>query len=132
MTEALLADRHPLDAIIRADRLPHIWCPGCGIGIAMRCYATAILESGISTDEHVVVSGIGCTGRVAGYMNIDSYHTTHGRALPFATGLKLANPRLMVSFVPPISCWLARTSLWLATAGARAVSRCARLAWAHM
>ncbi|MGW8319509.1 MAG: thiamine pyrophosphate-dependent enzyme [Candidatus Promineifilaceae bacterium] len=97
MTEALLADRHPLDAIIRADRLPHIWCPGCGIGIAMRCYATAILESGISTDEHVVVSGIGCTGRVAGYMNIDSYHTTHGRALPFATGLKLANPRLMVT-----------------------------------
>lgn len=97
MTEALLADRHPLDAIIRADRLPHIWCPGCGIGIAMRCYATAILESGISTDRHVVVSGIGCTGRVAGYMNIDSYHTTHGRALPFATGLKLANSRLMVT-----------------------------------
>ncbi|MGD8751289.1 MAG: thiamine pyrophosphate-dependent enzyme, partial [Anaerolineales bacterium] len=77
--------------------MPHIWCPGCGIGIAMRCYAAAILESGIPIDQHVVVSGIGCTGRVAGYMNIDSYHTTHGRAIPFATGLKLVKPELMVT-----------------------------------
>jgi 2-oxoglutarate ferredoxin oxidoreductase subunit beta len=97
VTETLLADKHPLDDIIRADRLPHIWCPGCGIGIAMRCYAQAILESGIPVDQHVVVSGIGCTGRVAGYMNIDSYHTTHGRAIPFASGMKLANPDLMVT-----------------------------------
>ena len=97
MTEALLAEKHPLDDIIRADRLPHIWCPGCGIGIAMRCYAQAILESGIPVDQHVVVSGIGCSGRVAGYMNIDSYHTTHGRAIPFASGMKLANPDLMVT-----------------------------------
>jgi 2-oxoglutarate ferredoxin oxidoreductase subunit beta len=63
----------------------------------MRCYAQAILESEIPWDDHVVVSGIGCTGRVAGYMNLDSYHTTHGRAIPFATGLKLANPKLMVT-----------------------------------
>jgi 2-oxoglutarate ferredoxin oxidoreductase subunit beta len=63
----------------------------------MRCYAHAILESGIPVDNHVVVSGIGCTGRVAGYMNIDSYHTTHGRAIPFAAGMKLANPDLMVT-----------------------------------
>ena len=97
MTEMLLAEKHPLDDIIRADRLPHIWCPGCGIGIAMRCYAQAILESGLPVDQHVVVSGIGCTGRVAGYMNIDSYHTTHGRAIPFASGMKLANPDLMVT-----------------------------------
>jgi 2-oxoglutarate ferredoxin oxidoreductase subunit beta len=96
MAEAVFVDEHPLDDIIRSDRLPHIWCPGCGIGIAMRCYAHAILESGIPVDKHVVVSGIGCTGRVAGYMNIDSYHTTHGRAIPFAVGLKLANPDLMV------------------------------------
>ncbi len=97
MTETLLAEKHPLDDIIRADRLPHIWCPGCGIGIAMRCYAQAILESGIPVNQHVVVSGIGCTGRVAGYMNIDSYHTTHGRAIPFASGMKLANPDLMLT-----------------------------------
>ena len=92
-----LTDHHPLDSLIRADRLPHIWCPGCGIGIVMRCYAQAILESGIPQEQHVVVSGIGCSGRVAGYMNIDSYHTTHGRAIPFAVGLKLANPDLMVT-----------------------------------
>jgi 2-oxoglutarate ferredoxin oxidoreductase subunit beta len=97
MTEALSADSHPLDAIIRSDRMPHIWCPGCGIGIVMRCYAQAILESDIPLERHVVVSGIGCSGRAAGYMNIDSYHTTHGRAIPFAVGLKLANPELMVT-----------------------------------
>jgi 2-oxoglutarate ferredoxin oxidoreductase subunit beta len=90
-------DRHPLDDLIRADRMPHIWCPGCGIGIAMRCYAQAILDSGLPVDDHIVVSGIGCSGRVAGYMNLDSYHTTHGRAIPFAMGVKLAKPQLMVT-----------------------------------
>jgi 2-oxoglutarate ferredoxin oxidoreductase subunit beta len=92
----VIVDEHPLDEIIRADRMPHIWCPGCGIGIAMRCYAQAILDSGIPSNLHVVVSGIGCSGRVAGYMEIDSYHTTHGRAIPFALGLKLAKPELAV------------------------------------
>jgi 2-oxoglutarate ferredoxin oxidoreductase subunit beta len=47
-------------------------------------------------DKVIVVSGIGCTGRVAGYLKLDSFHTTHGRAIPFATGMKLANPNLMV------------------------------------
>lgn len=97
MTSPQMVDRHPLDDLIRADRMPHIWCPGCGIGIAMRCYAQGILDSGVEIDRHVVVSGIGCSGRVAGYMNIDSYHTTHGRAIPFATGIKLAKPELMVT-----------------------------------
>lgn len=97
MSAAITTDSHPLDSIIRADRLPHIWCPGCGIGIIMRCYAQAILESGIPEQKHVVVSGIGCSGRVAGYMNIDSYHTTHGRGIPFAIGLKLAKPELTVT-----------------------------------
>ncbi len=97
MGEARVVDKHPLDDVIRSDRMPHIWCPGCGIGIAMRCYAQAILESGIPIDKHIIVSGIGCSGRVAGYMNLDSYHSTHGRAIPFATGLKLANPNLMVT-----------------------------------
>ena len=97
MTAVKVADRHPLDAIIRADRMPHIWCPGCGIGIVMRCYAQAILDSQVPVDQHVVISGIGCSGRVAGYMNIDSYHTTHGRAIPFALGMKLAKPELMTT-----------------------------------
>ncbi len=97
MAEPITVNSHPLDAILRADRIPHIWCPGCGIGIAMRCYAQAIRDSGIAQDNHVVVSGIGCSGRVAGYMKIDSYHTTHGRAIPFAVGLKLANPELTVT-----------------------------------
>jgi 2-oxoglutarate ferredoxin oxidoreductase subunit beta len=76
--------------------MPHIWCAGCGIGIAMRCYAQAILDYTIPVENHIVVSGIGCSGRVAGYMNIDSYHTTHGRAIPFAVGIKLAKPELTV------------------------------------
>jgi 2-oxoglutarate ferredoxin oxidoreductase subunit beta len=97
MATPIVVDSHPLDAILRADRMPHIWCPGCGIGIAMRCYAQAILDSGIPLDNHVVVSGIGCSGRVAGYMKLDSYHTTHGRAIPFAVGLKLSNPNLTVT-----------------------------------
>jgi 2-oxoglutarate ferredoxin oxidoreductase subunit beta len=97
MSAPIIVDHHPLDELIRSDRMPHIWCPGCGIGIAMRCYAQAILESGVAVQEHVIVSGIGCSGRVAGYMNIDSYHTTHGRAIPFAMGIKLAKPELMVT-----------------------------------
>lgn len=97
MAELQLSRKHPLDEVIRNDRMPHIWCAGCGIGIVMRCYGQAILESDFPINNHVVVSGIGCSGRVAGYMNIDSYHTTHGRAIPFATGLKLANPDLMVT-----------------------------------
>lgn len=97
MSTLIVTDRHPLDDLIRADRMPHIWCPGCGIGIAMRCYAQAILDSGVPVDDHIVVSGIGCSGRVAGYMNLDSYHTTHGRAIPFAMGVKLAKPQLMVT-----------------------------------
>lgn len=97
MVGAKAATKHPLDDLLRAERMPHIWCPGCGIGIAMRAFAKAIIESGIPLDQHVVVSGIGCSGRVAGYMNLDSYHTTHGRPIPFAIGLKLANPQLMVT-----------------------------------
>jgi 2-oxoglutarate ferredoxin oxidoreductase subunit beta len=90
---------HPLDDILRTDRIPHIWCPGCGIGTAFSSCLLAIKKSGIDLKNTVMVSGIGCTGRGAGYANLDSYHTTHGRAIPFATGMKLANPKLnMVIF----------------------------------
>jgi 2-oxoglutarate ferredoxin oxidoreductase subunit beta len=78
------------------DRMPHIWCPGCGIGTTVNCFAHALETSGLDLQKVAIVSGIGCTGRVAGYINLDSFHTTHGRAIPFATGLKLANPGLKV------------------------------------
>lgn len=87
---------HPKDELLRGDRIPHIWCPGCGIGSAFSSCITALQKIGIDYDEMAIVSGIGCTGRVAGYLKIDSFHTTHGRAIPFATGLKLAKPEMKV------------------------------------
>ena len=90
------AKHHPMDKYLRADRIPHIWCPGCGLGTALNCFLHALEESKIEPDNLAVVSGIGCTGRIAGYLNVDSYHTTHGRAIPFATGLKLARPDMKV------------------------------------
>ena len=88
--------RHPMDDLLRTERLPHIWCSGCGLGTALTCFLSALRKSGLDLDKVAVVSGIGCTGRVAGYVRLDSFHTTHGRAIPFATGLKLGNPDLKV------------------------------------
>jgi 2-oxoglutarate ferredoxin oxidoreductase subunit beta len=87
---------HPMNRLLRQDRLPHIWCAGCGLGTALNCFLGAVIKSGLDQDQIAVVSGIGCSGRVAGYVAMDSFHTTHGRAIPFATGLKLANPALKV------------------------------------
>lgn len=87
---------NPVEPFLRTERIPHIWCPGCGIGTTVNCFARALHESKLDLDKVAVVSGIGCTGRVAGYVRLDSFHTTHGRAIPFATGLKLANPSLNV------------------------------------
>ncbi|MCC7343188.1 MAG: 2-oxoacid:ferredoxin oxidoreductase subunit beta [Bryobacterales bacterium] len=87
---------NPAEQFLRSDRMPSIWCPGCGIGTTVNCFARALIKTGIDPKKVVIVSGIGCTGRVAGYMHLDSFHTTHGRAIPFATGLKLANPGLTV------------------------------------
>jgi len=89
-------DKHPLSKYLRKDRFPHIWCEGCGIGILLNCFVRALDELRVDLDKLVIVSGIGCTGRIAGYMNTDSFHTTHGRAIPLATGIKLANPQLEV------------------------------------
>ena len=87
---------NPVEPFLRSDRMPHIWCPGCGIGTTVNSFARALIESKIDLESLALVSGIGCTGRVAGYVKLDSFHTTHGRAIPFATGLKLANPKLNV------------------------------------
>jgi 2-oxoglutarate ferredoxin oxidoreductase subunit beta len=91
-----MSEMNPVEPYLRKERIPHIWCPGCGIGTSVNSFARALEELGFSKRNLVIVSGIGCTGRVAGYLKFDSFHTTHGRAIPFATGLKLANPGLKV------------------------------------
>jgi 2-oxoglutarate ferredoxin oxidoreductase subunit beta len=88
--------RNPVEPLLRMDRMPHIWCAGCGIGTTVNCFVRALLNSKVNLNKVAVVSGIGCSGRVAGYVRLDSFHTTHGRAIAFATGLKLANPELQV------------------------------------
>lgn len=87
---------HPHAWALRTDRLPHIWCPGCGIGTTLGTFVEALEETETSLDDLVMVSGIGCTGRVAAYMNCDAFHTTHGRAVALATGVHLGNPDLSV------------------------------------
>jgi 2-oxoglutarate ferredoxin oxidoreductase subunit beta len=87
---------HPLEPWLRMDRIPHIWCSSCGIGTAVTCFIEAIKKSNLNKDDICIVSGIGCSGRIAGYIRLDSFHTTHGRAVPFAVGLKMANPKLKV------------------------------------
>lgn len=80
----------------RTENLPHIWCPGCGNGIVTRAIVKAIDNLGLNKDEVCVVSGIGCSSRASGYLDFNTIHTTHGRALAFATGIKLAKPNLEV------------------------------------
>lgn len=85
------------EAFFRQNRLPHLWCPGCGNGIVMKAIVQAIEQTeGFTQDNTVIVSGIGCSSRASGYMDFDTLHTAHGRAIPFATGVKLANPELNV------------------------------------
>jgi 2-oxoglutarate ferredoxin oxidoreductase subunit beta len=80
-------------------KFPHLWCPGCGDGILMGAMIRAIDRLGLDKDNVVVVSGIGCSGRLPVYVDFNTLHTTHGRALSFATGIKLANPKLTVIVV---------------------------------
>jgi 2-oxoglutarate ferredoxin oxidoreductase subunit beta len=87
---------HPHDRYLRDGRIPHIWCDGCGLGTAMTGFIEGALRSGVPWDRFAVVSGIGCTGRAAGYLRLDGYHTTHGRPIPFATGLSIARPDMKV------------------------------------
>ncbi|BAA30773.1 2-oxoacid:ferredoxin oxidoreductase subunit beta [Pyrococcus horikoshii] len=84
------------DKYLRKDMLPTIFCPGCGIGSVLQFTLRAIDELGLDPDKIVWVSGIGCSSRVPGFVNFDGLHTTHGRALAFATGIKLANPELKI------------------------------------
>ncbi len=93
-THTTSTDEHPILQYIRRDRLPHIYCSACGIGTALQAFANALHSLDFNMDRLVVVSGIGCTGRASGYFEADGYHTTHGRAIAFATGVKVANPDL--------------------------------------
>lgn len=82
---------------LRHDKkFPHVWCPGCGIGTMLGALIRAIDRIGYEKDEVVLVSGIGCSGRLPVYVDFNTLHTTHGRALTFATGVKLAKPDLKV------------------------------------
>jgi len=76
-----------------------LWCPGCSNGIITRAILDAVLGLGLSTDQLVVVAGIGCSGRISNYLNCSTVHAAHGRALPFATGAKVADPALKVIVV---------------------------------
>lgn len=80
----------------RTESLPHIWCPGCGNGIVTRAIVKAIDNIGLNQNDVCIVSGIGCSSRASGYLDFNTIHTTHGRALAFATGIKFANPKLHV------------------------------------
>jgi 2-oxoglutarate ferredoxin oxidoreductase subunit beta len=82
---------------LRHDKkFPHVWCPGCGNGIVLGALIRAIDRVGLEKDEIVLASGIGCSGRMPVYVDFNTLHTTHGRALTFATGIKLARPALTV------------------------------------
>lgn len=82
---------------LRHDKkFPHVWCPGCGNGIVMGALLRAVHSTGLEKDEVVLASGIGCSGRMPTYIDFNTIHTTHGRALTFSTGIKLAKPELTV------------------------------------
>ena len=79
---------------IRERFFPHLWCPGCGHGTVLNGMLRAIDELGLSKNEIVMVSGIGCSSRISGYVDFHTLHTIHGRALAFATGVKMSRPEL--------------------------------------
>jgi 2-oxoglutarate/2-oxoacid ferredoxin oxidoreductase subunit beta len=81
---------------LRTERLPTTWCPGCGLGIVLNSILQAVRHRGLTNDEITMVSGIGCTGRMSGYVDFNTIHTTHGRAPAFATGVKMARPDMTV------------------------------------
>ncbi len=81
---------------IRQRFFPHMWCPGCGHGTVLNSLLRSVESLGMSKNEIVMVSGIGCSARISGYVDFHTLHTLHGRALAFATGVKLSKPELNV------------------------------------
>ncbi len=81
---------------LKTGVLPHMWCPGCGIGVMLGALLRSFEELNYKREDTVVVTGIGCTGKSDDYLTTHALHTTHGRALTFATGIKAFNSRLHV------------------------------------
>jgi len=81
-----LTVQNPVEEFLRMDRIPHIWCPGCGIGTSVNSFAHALIDAKIDTRNVAIVSGIGCTGRVAGYVKQDSFHTRTAARFPSPPG----------------------------------------------
>ena len=90
------AETRPLDALVRVDALPFVWCSGCGLGIVLSAYLDAVAKSGRGRDHNACVCGIGCVGRIAKYVDMDSYDVPSGRAIPFAIGMAISRPDLEV------------------------------------
>jgi 2-oxoglutarate/2-oxoacid ferredoxin oxidoreductase subunit beta len=96
----MIQDEHSAyDYLRQTKKFPNVWCSGCGIGIVMSALIRAIDRIELSKDDVALVSGIGCSGRLPVYLDFNTMHTTHGRALAFATGLKMAKPHLKVIVV---------------------------------
>jgi 2-oxoglutarate ferredoxin oxidoreductase subunit beta len=92
-------DQGTYDYLRHHKKFPHVWCAGCGAGIVMGSILRAVQSLELNQDDVAIVSGIGCTGRMPVYMDFNTMHTTHGRALAFATGLKLARPEMEIIVV---------------------------------
>ena len=82
----------PYEKYIRMEKMPHMWCPGCGVGVVVKAMLRAVDALEWDNNDTAVISGIGCTSRAPGYVDMNTLHTTHGRALTFATGIKLVRP----------------------------------------
>ena len=85
-----------VEKFLHTRRLPHIWCPGCGIGMVTGAFLRVMIELDLTREKTVVVGGIGCSSRATGYLDLNTVHTLHGRALAFATGIKMCRPDFTV------------------------------------
>lgn len=95
MSEAI----HIFDKYMRQNRLPHMWCPGCGNGIVLQAIIRGIDKAGLDQNNVVIVDGIGCSSRANGYTDFCGIQANHGRAIAYATGIKMANPKLDVVII---------------------------------
>lgn len=87
------------DQYLRVNKLPTQWCWGCGDGIILKCIIRAIEKIAWNMNDVCLISGIGCSGRMSSYVNCNTVHTTHGRAIAYATGIKFANPKKKIIVV---------------------------------
>jgi len=85
-----------IEQFLHTERLPHMWCAGCGIGIVTGAFLRVLVKLGLKREQTVVVGGVGCSSRAAGYVDVSSMHTIHGRALAFATGIKMVRPEFTI------------------------------------